>query len=339
METPRPAKRARSGSDPSTKSPLEGYTRGELWFDDGNVILVAEKTAFRVYQGVLSKNSEIFRDMFTIPQPADAEKLEGCPVVHLSDSQKDLERFLSAVFDLGNTYYGTQRLPFSIVSAMLRLGTKYGVDFLRESAIGRLRTIFPPRLSDFHNAFTEWALWLESGGDPANEAAFSNTLVDMKQEDLFEALNLVQSLGLDAFLPQALYCCACIQGELLLVGHTDVDGYHHELSSDDLKNLYRAQFQFREEWVKRATFYLIGKPVPHCLTPQACAEGLSKSRNIYLSTLHAVNAVLLDIGWTSKAGLCPVCMTHATESITAQRDRVWNELAEIFELEVQWPIP
>lgn len=63
-----------------TKSP-------NLWLEDGNVILVAENTGFRLYRGLLAKHSEVFRDMFQIPQPEAAAEntFEGCPVIHLAD--------------------------------------------------------------------------------------------------------------------------------------------------------------------------------------------------------------------------------------------------------------
>lgn len=40
-----------------------------LWLDDGNVVLVVENTGFRVHRGILSKHSDVFRDMFSVPQP------------------------------------------------------------------------------------------------------------------------------------------------------------------------------------------------------------------------------------------------------------------------------
>ena len=80
----------------------QAYKRGDLWLDDGNVVLIAQNTAFRVHKSVLSRNSEVFRDMFTMPQPTDAETYEGCPVVHLQDSWKALGYILSALFDSGN---------------------------------------------------------------------------------------------------------------------------------------------------------------------------------------------------------------------------------------------
>jgi BTB/POZ domain len=58
--------------------------RGDLWFDDGNIVLVPEsesdesQIAFKVHRGVLSRHSEVFQSMFDIPQPG---------TMHLTDSQ------------------------------------------------------------------------------------------------------------------------------------------------------------------------------------------------------------------------------------------------------------
>lgn len=71
----------------------------QWWFDDGNVVLIAEDTLFRVHRGVLSHNSVVFKDMFLIPQPEEFEQMEGCPVVHLCDSQRDLGVLLGALYE------------------------------------------------------------------------------------------------------------------------------------------------------------------------------------------------------------------------------------------------
>lgn len=112
-----PLKRKRVDSDPEPPED-EGlwqlrpnYDRSDLWLEDGNVIFVAENTAFRVHRSILSKYSEVFRDMFSIPQPADAEMLEGCPVVHLQDTKNDVAHVLSALFDTGNSYVQIPSLP------------------------------------------------------------------------------------------------------------------------------------------------------------------------------------------------------------------------------------
>ena len=57
----------------------------ELWFRDGNVVLIAETTCFRVHVSILSRSSTVFRDMLELATPSasadDIEMMEGCPVV------------------------------------------------------------------------------------------------------------------------------------------------------------------------------------------------------------------------------------------------------------------
>lgn len=53
----------------------------DVWFEDGNIMVVAQDTGFRIYRGVLAAHSPIFGDMFTMSQPTNAELLDGCPVV------------------------------------------------------------------------------------------------------------------------------------------------------------------------------------------------------------------------------------------------------------------
>lgn len=70
-----------------------------LWFDDGNVILVAKDgaTSVRLHRSVLSLHSEIFKDILSLPsRDEDNEMIEGCPVVHLQESPGELVLF----FDL-----------------------------------------------------------------------------------------------------------------------------------------------------------------------------------------------------------------------------------------------
>lgn len=102
MATPLSKKRK---IDESASSIIENRARAReagLWFDDGNIILIAESTPFKVHKSMLSKKSEVFSDMFTIPQPEiqdETELIDGTPVVHMSDSWKDLSRILQAIYD------------------------------------------------------------------------------------------------------------------------------------------------------------------------------------------------------------------------------------------------
>lgn len=91
-ESARHAKRARTDVD---DAPPLAPTRSDIWFEDGNVVLQAENTQFRVHRGVLTKSSEVFRDMFAIPQPATVDE---CPLVHLADTAEQVQWVLKALY-------------------------------------------------------------------------------------------------------------------------------------------------------------------------------------------------------------------------------------------------
>lgn len=98
-----------STTDGTRTSPSEPpIVRGAPWLDDGSIVLRARgtDTHFRVHRSVLARNSEIFADMFGMPQPEAAEReptIEGCIVLELEDDPKELGEFLSAMYD-GNRY-------------------------------------------------------------------------------------------------------------------------------------------------------------------------------------------------------------------------------------------
>ena len=88
----------------ASTSESTAFRRGNVWFDDGNVLLIAETTSFRVHKSILSRHSEFFNDMFRLPQPAyaggDTDVPDAqCPAVHTSESAADLAHFLGAIYN------------------------------------------------------------------------------------------------------------------------------------------------------------------------------------------------------------------------------------------------
>lgn len=74
-----------------------------FWFEDGNVILVAGDTRFRVYQGLLAAQSSVLAHIFSssslLGDTATSEEIvsglgDPCLVVHLSDDPEDLRHML-----------------------------------------------------------------------------------------------------------------------------------------------------------------------------------------------------------------------------------------------------
>lgn len=94
-----PIKRRRVDSDDVS---LDQCTRHpNLYMEDGNIVLVCEYTLFKVYRGLLSRNSEVFCDMFALSshQPTDAEQWDGSPIVRLHDLAEDFGNFLTVLLD------------------------------------------------------------------------------------------------------------------------------------------------------------------------------------------------------------------------------------------------
>lgn len=75
--------------------------QGEPWFDDGNLILQAEhNVCFKVHRGMLARQSEIFKDMLSLSQPAMSDaQVSNEETVRLYDLPIDLSNLLKAIYD------------------------------------------------------------------------------------------------------------------------------------------------------------------------------------------------------------------------------------------------
>jgi hypothetical protein len=73
----------------------------DFWFTDGSVVLLVENTAFRIHQSILSRHSDVFADMFTVPQPMhdETDQMDGCPIVYLADSLSDFIDVMKALYE------------------------------------------------------------------------------------------------------------------------------------------------------------------------------------------------------------------------------------------------
>ena len=107
-DSPPPAKHVRLDFDhhpiPSTipaplSPPLDAFKRHDkLWFDDGNLILVANKdTAFRVYCGLLAAQSTVFADMLAAARSDPSRLVDGCLVLEVYDTPVELAHFLKVI--------------------------------------------------------------------------------------------------------------------------------------------------------------------------------------------------------------------------------------------------
>ncbi|KAJ7110740.1 hypothetical protein C8R43DRAFT_1042084 [Mycena crocata] len=117
-----------------------------LWFKDCGLVIRAGHSAFRVSGDILASKSPIFRDMLQMPQPATAERIDGCPVVHLPDDPADTTVFLRAIFDSEFFEPHPAETNFGTIHGVLKLSNKYFVDYLRKRALVHLSSRYPTSL-------------------------------------------------------------------------------------------------------------------------------------------------------------------------------------------------
>jgi hypothetical protein len=68
-----------------------------MWNSDGNVVLQAQNTQFRVHWIVLARHSSVFRDMQGLPQPDGQPSVDRCPVMEIYDDPHDVKYLLEAL--------------------------------------------------------------------------------------------------------------------------------------------------------------------------------------------------------------------------------------------------
>ncbi|KAF7295910.1 BTB domain-containing protein [Mycena chlorophos] len=119
-----------------------------LWFSDGNIVLQAGNRQFKVFHGILGARSPVFRDMLAIPQPEDAERIDGCPVVQLPDGPEETTSFLRAIYD--SSFFPSYPKPvdLQVILGCLSLSHKYDVPDLRQRASEHLAYGCPTTLAE-----------------------------------------------------------------------------------------------------------------------------------------------------------------------------------------------
>ncbi|KAH7918902.1 hypothetical protein BV22DRAFT_1134239 [Leucogyrophana mollusca] len=105
--------------------------------------------AARRRHSVLSSHSQIFCRLFDLPNPYHGEIMTGCPVIYSQDSSAQFVRLLMTLYR--PFYPRDPSFSFDLISAILRLSTKYRTRNLRQSAVNTLKLGFPSTLESFED--------------------------------------------------------------------------------------------------------------------------------------------------------------------------------------------
>ncbi|RDX41315.1 hypothetical protein OH76DRAFT_1364818, partial [Lentinus brumalis] len=203
-QSPRPPKRPRVDSDSATAKPW--IADSQVWFDDGNVILVAEEVAFRVYKGALAQFSNVFRALFSLPAPEtdphgsrnDAEQFDNVPVVHLADSHVDIKHLLLTFSCSYYCHNGKPSTPeFSVLFALVTLGDKYDIPHILEEALSCLQRYYAPTLAQWRKVKTR------------------ADYVKTNPEDAMAVVRIARITGQFDLLSPAFLVCTTLRSQLL----------------------------------------------------------------------------------------------------------------------------
>ncbi|KAJ7652432.1 hypothetical protein DFH06DRAFT_535853 [Mycena polygramma] len=283
------------------QEPTGSPTRSDVWFADGTVVLQANATLFRVYRGVLAAQSPIFRDAFSIPQPATQETYEGCPLVVLHDSAEDLRLFLLATHDAGYLV-NTPVDGMTTLSALLRLSTKYEVGHIRSRMIFILQTLYPSSLDDYLQKEPP-AAWEE---------------VDY---DDFVALRLAQEVEIPSILPTIYYECCGYETSYLM---------NADISFADKTKCILAKETFSSKWSGRVySFLFIHPPSASCTSVLQCAG--VRLRRLKTTPLQLYQVFPFGCG-SYLQGLCSDCVEDANLRFQRELPAFWDALPSLFGL-------
>ncbi|KAJ7212090.1 hypothetical protein GGX14DRAFT_361947 [Mycena pura] len=184
---------------------LSSITRSGIWFYDGNIVLIASSVAFKVHRGQLRRHSEVFDDLFSIPQPSEQDLYDGCPWIEVYDCPSDVFYFLNALYD-GLYFRSPGADDFPVVAAVLRLSTKYLVERLRQRCLARL-------VLDWPSTVTAWDAREQAATD-----AVGHYIPRIPCPHPILIIDLALELNLPFLLPAAIYDLARYGPSRILAG-------------------------------------------------------------------------------------------------------------------------
>ncbi|KAI1795294.1 hypothetical protein LXA43DRAFT_992260 [Ganoderma leucocontextum] len=341
----RPLKRTRlsdreegSGESPPPQSLSDLKHHDEFWFEDGNLILVARGVGFRIYRGLLASQSSIFADMFASSSANADEVLDGCPVVHMSDSPCDLAHLLRVLLPKSQrTYYFNEAPPvrtFDEVFAVISLAHKYNIQDVEAQALNALRD----------NGFSsDFALCSNLDRQPRVTAINSIGVVI-----------LARLTDASTMLPLALFQCT-IPGSVDIVrGWKREDGTVEHLSPEDLARCINGRNALVPHEILLPSRFFKNEPSSDCRTGTQCLEVLRNmlvfvSGDEKLSTRRALDDWTMVLRQFATLGIptlqggryirvCTYCEAELLARHQRERMRMWELLPEVFGVTVDgWP--
>ncbi|KAG8912676.1 hypothetical protein FRC01_004954 [Tulasnella sp. 417] len=110
----------------------------------------SQTTLFKVHKFVLGRASELFADMFSIPQPSTQHTIDGLPIIYMYDDPIDVHNFMDHIYNSDVLHYlPLRQSTFNTMSSIIRLSRKYLLLRLAPAAMFRIRSDWPTTLEEW----------------------------------------------------------------------------------------------------------------------------------------------------------------------------------------------
>lgn len=284
---------------------------------------------------MLARRSEIFSDLFAMPQPTNAgrrgsmsggssnsqQMIDGVPAITLEDDPSDLTHLLDLVLPIASPYKPFESPSFDSLSATLKLSTKYCFDDLREWAMSHI-------LHRFHHTLDQVAAH-------PNLSVYKDPVVAAR------LINLAHDADLPQLLPMAFYGLASFDWD-------DNSNLYQtamaHLSAVDQARLGVGRLKMQKDVLKRAA------TMPeNGLTRQECQRLTSQGHECLISTPSVIWGDMVErfqslirdpireygVRMASKGqyySLCAECDTAVVSGSEAARKEVFESLPSSFQL-------
>ncbi|KII87445.1 hypothetical protein PLICRDRAFT_142726, partial [Plicaturopsis crispa FD-325 SS-3] len=283
--------------------------RSNIWYQDGSIVLEAERLQFRVHISVLAAHSLIFKDMLEIGQSSVGEyAVEGCPLVHLSDSAQDLTYVLTAFYD--RKFFDLREpQPFPVIAAMLRLGKKYELEYFYTEALSRVASECPTSLERWDAGSDELITNDDDGGL------------------YFDMANLLRETDTISALPVTLYTCGQWYTHRELLEGLDcgsaLSATNRTACLIGLDRLRLAALAHIDSWLTSNN--------STCTTPAECS---SWKAALVITESRTVEGFEALAEWRPRweTHLCRACTRHYKGLYNDNRRKLWEALPSFFDL-------
>ncbi|OSX59127.1 hypothetical protein POSPLADRAFT_1078783, partial [Postia placenta MAD-698-R-SB12] len=291
------------------------------WFDDGNLVLSAQGTTFRVHASLLSRQSAVLQQLCADALTSAERKISGCPVLFLQESSHDVAVLLSILYDghslqLENEIYSS----FSSVVALARISHNYQIHSIGREAFKRSES----------GLLTQIDLWRNPGWEKCSFPSF-------EPGDTIAIVHLARAAAKLPLLVTALYCCTMMDHTILLSGTTRADGTSEKLSDADIRRCLDCRRKLAS--VNAVSRSWLFDESPGCSTlcskPKSCRQELRRlgRKALQAGKISAYGrGVFADLLTGFPVYLCKACRKMIEEKDVERRRGVWAELADLMEV-------